>query len=375
MKPKLFLLTLITAALCLRTAADVPRVLYYKITDLGLLKAPNYGHGHVNIGAFALNDAGQVVGGNTFAFLWSGGRRTILGTLPQEYAEDFTCSVSNGINNHGQIVGSSGSYGPIGMSGLQFERGFLYDSGRFRQFTHRDESFEPSAINDRGQVVGLDGYRGFFYENGRLLPLGTLSSIPQGNRSTARAVNNRGQAVGWSTINSTHRVASGELPTHAFLWQRGRTASRKGRMQDLGTLPNCVNSYAYGISDRGKVIGSVSDVSGRPYGVNTDSRAEAFLWRHGRIIGLGTLLGCRSSEAYGINNAGVVVGQSDGKAFLWQGGKMQDLNALIPAGTGWVLTGANAINNKGRIVGRGTFHGQSHAFLLTPAGLRRGRDE
>lgn len=84
------------------------------------------------------------------------------------------------------------------------------------------------------------------------------------------------------------------------------------------------------------------------------------------MTGLGTLPGCRSSEAFGINNNGIIVGQSDGKAFLWQGGKMRDLNALIPAEAGWVLTEANAINNKGQIVGNGQLHGQPHAFLLTP---------
>jgi probable HAF family extracellular repeat protein len=46
---------------------------------------------------------------------------------------------------------------------------------------------------------------------------------------------------------------------------------------------------------------------------------------------------------------------------------MADLNSLIPAGSGWVLTGANAINNRGQIVGSGVLNGQTQAFLLTPA--------
>jgi probable HAF family extracellular repeat protein len=46
---------------------------------------------------------------------------------------------------------------------------------------------------------------------------------------------------------------------------------------------------------------------------------------------------------------------------------MQDLNSLIPAGSGWVLNDAYGINERGQIVGDGTINGQSLAFLLTPA--------
>ncbi len=47
---------------------------------------------------------------------------------------------------------------------------------------------------------------------------------------------------------------------------------------------------------------------------------------------------------------------------------MQDLNALIDAsGAGWVLVEARALNDRGQIVGSGTFQGATHAFLLSPA--------
>jgi hypothetical protein len=45
---------------------------------------------------------------------------------------------------------------------------------------------------------------------------------------------------------------------------------------------------------------------------------------------------------------------------------MQDLNKMISPRSGWVLLQANGINDAGQIVGDGLFHGQSHAFLLTP---------
>ena len=47
---------------------------------------------------------------------------------------------------------------------------------------------------------------------------------------------------------------------------------------------------------------------------------------------------------------------------------MQDLNELIPRGSKWVLTAAQAINQQGQIVGYGTVNQQTHAFLLAPHG-------
>ncbi len=45
---------------------------------------------------------------------------------------------------------------------------------------------------------------------------------------------------------------------------------------------------------------------------------------------------------------------------------MQDLNSLIPAGSGWALSVARDINDAGQIVGEGVINGQQRAFLLTP---------
>ncbi len=76
------------------------------------------------------------------------------------------------------------------------------------------------------------------------------------------------------------------------------------------------------------------------------------------------------SIAYDINDKGQVVGAlqtgQNSHAFVWANGQMQDLNNLIPSDSGWVLSEARAINNKGRIVGFGTINGQTRAFLLKP---------
>ena len=85
---------------------------------------------------------------------------------------------------------------------------------------------------------------------------------------------------------------------------------------------------------------------------------------------LGTL-GGSYSNAFGINDAGQVVGAANTPnigpqhAFLYSTGVMIDLNSLLPASSGWVLDSANAINNSGQIVGTGKHNGVETAFLAS----------
>ena len=71
-----------------------------------------------------------------------------------------------------------------------------------------------AGINDRGQVVGtsstanLSGDHAFLFENGEMVDLGTL---PGGDLSEAEGINNHGQVVG----SSTSALSS---ISHATLW-------------------------------------------------------------------------------------------------------------------------------------------------------------
>ena len=46
------------------------------------------------------------------------------------------------------------------------------------------------------------------------------------------------------------------------------------------------------------------------------------------MTNLGVLPGATDSRAHALNNRGQVVGESSGRAFLWQDGEMIDLNDL-----------------------------------------------
>jgi len=97
---------------------------------------------------------------------------------------------------------------------------------------------------------------------------------------------------------------------------------------------------------------------------------------------IGTLYGGNSmalgvrNHAFTANQRPVIVGWSDKDkssnghfqvAFIWdEVHNMRDLNALIPANTGWVLDIAYGVTPDGRIVGSGELGGQPRGFVLVP---------
>lgn len=199
------------------------------------------------------------------------------------------------------------------------------------------------GINENGQVVGASQLGNYFYaflwDDGTMTNLGALG--PYG--SWAHDINDTDQVAGVSQL--------GNGDSHAFRWQNGV-------MQDLGTLGGPV-SYAFDINNSGQTAGAAERAD--------DGIHHAVLWGSGGIVDLGDLgnLWDTDSAAYGINDAGQVVGGSyndagEFHAFLWQNGGMQDLGTL-----GGDTGTAMAINENSQVVGGSKLPDNTtvHAFL------------
>jgi probable HAF family extracellular repeat protein len=312
----------------------------YSVNDLG----PGAGYG-IN------NNAGQVTGmSGSHAFLYNNGQITDLGTL------GGNSSTGNGINNAGQVTGSS-------TTSTNVTHGFLYSNGQMIDLGSLTSGFTSGdGINDAGQVTGssngipsLSGFfpRAFLYSNGQMIDLGGFSSLELEflRLSGGYGINNAGQVTGWAETYLMYR--------HAFLYSNGS-------MRDLGTL---AGDYSIGraINNAGQVTGESS--SNRLSFLPGDPYDHAFLYSNNvGMRDLGTLVGS-FSNGYAINNAGQVTGSSSIStssaavhAFLYQDSQMFDLNDLIDPALGVTLTEGRGINDNGQILA----NGGGRPYVLTP---------
>jgi probable HAF family extracellular repeat protein len=174
-----------------------------------------------------------------------------------------------------------------------------------------------------------------------------LPLYPGDKAGAATAINDRGQAVGISGIcdQGVGRFSA----KHALLWERGKATL----IPDLGAG---MWSTPMAINQQGDVVGFVAIAGSDP----DNPRLRAFLWsKRGGFKNLGTLKAEHDySEAHGINALGQITGVScvsgdqplTCHAFLWENGKMTDLNDLVTYDK--ILINGQDINDLGEISGR-----------------------
>lgn len=336
--------------------AQGPAAPQYEVINLGTL-------GGTRSEAYAINDAGQVVGesyasgnGTLRATLFSGtGSGNInLGTL------GGIGSAAYAINNNGQIVG-------VSRTSTNAIHGVVYSgtgSGNLDLGTLSGTDSYARAINNHGQIAGYASSGAGTGVNNAILFSGTGSGNTNlgtlgGGLSEAIAINNHGQIVGYAT-------SSNDGIYHATLFSGTGSGNT-----NLGTLSG-TRSFAYGINDNGQIVGTAT--------LSGDSVAHATLYSGtgSGNIDLGTL-GGTNSYASAINNNGLIVGVSHitgdtaMHGFLYANGVMHDLNDLVAASASSAgisnirLSINNSINKWGQIAAYGTVAGQgTRALLLNP---------
>jgi probable HAF family extracellular repeat protein len=279
-------------------------------------------------GATGINDNGQVVGTSSLPgdatnhiFIWEQSTGMVdIGGLAE------CCSEGNAINNLGDVVGDS-----VDASG-RFNIIYWSPGGGFVSLGSTSQPVANTAygVNDQSEVTGVhctgpSTCFAFVWSITRPV-LHRIDPLPGGTLSSAAAINNSTHIVGGSLSGASNE---------GFVWLPSRGAIGLG-------IPNgAVSENAIDINDNDEIVGFYTDFT---------NPSTGYYWsRATRGLALTPLQAGDSVFPYSINNAGQIVGTSGQHAVLWQdhNSAPQDLG-LLP---GAQICYPKAINNLGQVVG------------------------
>jgi probable HAF family extracellular repeat protein len=370
MRCKHGLTLLITLSGALAAAqAEEPAPPAYIVYDAGTLG------GTVAFGS-GINDLGWVAGASTnsagalHAAEWIPGDVVDLGTLGgASSAVEWPIK-----NNHGLVVGISESATPDPLGETFSCAAFISTHGHTcLPFLWRNGSLAAlpllggnngfaTGVNNAGQAVGWAETA--VHDRTCVAPQrlqfeavqwGAAANEPHilpplagDSTSAATAINDAGEVVG---ISGDCDVAVGAFSArHAVLWIGGRPIQ-------LATLGGKGWNTPMAISNNGIIVG-FSDTPGDVSGGVLTANFQATLWTADGIVNLHTLPGDAMAEATGVNDFGRIIGTSFDasgapRAFLWDHGRIYDLNSLLQPNAPLYLLETGDINDRGEITGLG----------------------
>jgi len=245
------------------------------------------------------------------AFAWFDGTMHKLPTF------GGTHGFATGVNNVGQVVGWAETtvHDPTcnhargtGVQKLQF-RAALWEpkKGTMRELHPYpgDSASAATAINERGQAVGISGEcdqavgrfsarRAVLWENGTVQKLPTLGGT---SWHTPMDINERGDVVGFSNPPGDADLVGGFI-ANGFFWAKGSATVVRIR-----PLEGNLTSQAMGINDRRQVVG---------VSFNGPPGVRAFLWENDTLMNLNDLADVKPNvlqSAQHINDAGEITGR------------------------------------------------------------------
>lgn len=227
------------------------------------------------------------------------------------------------------------------------------------------DGLSPTAINDGGVVVGIDGYFSPNTEVGFIRSNGVTTAITNGDPLTTATVplgiSSLNQVVGYffSPANLSHPLRGGD---HGFVWNSGQVT--------VIDYPGAAGTQLSGINASGDIVGTY---------VTSSYTTHAFKFSKGVFTQLFSNSVSVNDAAYAINDAGVIVGAAYHPEFpyagfmMGQGGSVSALpvppdatawTASAPAGVPGGIT-PTGIASSGDITGYYTAPPVYRAFVLS----------
>ena len=205
------------------------------------------------------------------------------------------------------------------------------------------------GINNKGQVAGnwVDAGRSFLYTPGAgAIDVGVLSGS---GGTTGWGINDLGQVVGSSYANVTSAVYGTGYTSHAFLYTPGQGI--------LDISPSSLGQYdssAYDINNSGTVSGATftRESDGAQLIQLGFVRSNAGSWNYLSTLSTTNGLPLYPAFARGINESGIPVGKSDGKAVKFEAyvdPLSGDVHSVTSLGTSGSY--ANDVNDHGLAAG------------------------
>jgi hypothetical protein len=263
--------------------------------------------------------------------------------------------VSNSANDNGFVVGT-GATTPFGSSRLPV----VWQNGVVSQLPLPAGQTLGDANSVNASAVAVGSVNAGTDQRGVIYNGGSATIITQTTATgcfflTAFGINDSGRIVGQGIDPNNAARNVG------IVYDMGQNMAF-----EVGALPGANGALAFGVSNAGFVVGS---------SMQNQGSGLPFIWSdQGGMVAIPLASGTSLGEAQGVNSSGSAVG-TDGGAFavpfLYNGTNTYRLQDLIPANSGWDLSmntssSALGISDDGVIVGTGVHNGETHAYAMVP---------
>jgi uncharacterized membrane protein len=264
---------------------------------------------------------GYVPGAQSRAFVWRDGTATLLPSPP-----DATTTSAGGINDDGLIAGTARTRDGGSTAVYWAPDGSVHTLPGLAGGDGSSSVYD--VVGDRifGDASGPDGWHQVSWQNGAVTDLG---------RGGFRSYNTKGQSLGVERLTPGTPLAVRREPD--------------GSLTRIGAYAEGWGSLAIDVNVHGVVVGKTG--GGQPF------RLHAYRW-DGKTFTLLPVADGGESDAWAINDAGMILGTASGRNTLWVDGLQIDA-----ASVGIHSRSMHSLNQNGDVLGSTSHFDEAFLYI------------